>query len=48
MTKENTDKTAEQSFWEQVFSANPQTIVTADNFDTCPDRRSSAKAGIFG
>jgi hypothetical protein len=47
MTKENIDKSAEQSFWGQVFSANPQTIVTADNFE-CPDRRSSARAGISG
>ncbi|MGH6849460.1 MAG: FHA domain-containing protein [Methylocella sp.] len=33
MTKETIDKTAEQAFWGQVFSANPQTIVVADNFD---------------
>ena len=33
MTKENTSKTAEPSFWEQVFSANPQTIVAPDSFD---------------
>jgi hypothetical protein len=38
MTKETIDKTAEQSFWEQVFSANPQTIVTADNFDKATPR----------
>jgi ferredoxin-NADP reductase len=38
MTKETIDKTAEQGFWEQVFSANPQTIVTADNFDKAMPR----------
>jgi hypothetical protein len=38
MTKGNIDKTAEQSFWGQVFSANPQTIVTPDNFDKAMPR----------
>ena len=38
MTNGNTDKSAEQSFWGQVFSANPQTIVTADNFDKAMPR----------
>jgi glycine betaine catabolism B len=38
MTNGNTEKPAEQSFWGQVFSANPQTIVTADNFDKAMPR----------
>ena len=38
MTKETIDKSAEQSFWGQVFSANPQTIVTTDNFDKAMPR----------
>jgi hypothetical protein len=48
MTKETIDKTAEQSFWEQVFSANPQTIVTADNFDkTMPRPEKLGEGGDF-
>jgi hypothetical protein len=47
MPKENINKTAQQSFWGQLFSANPQTIVTPDNFDKAMPRPEKLGRGFL-